>query len=193
MQIPLQSVAWIHGAANCATTTDPLIQVHQFDQQTFIMRIGKCFSFEGNFLYLLFGQQKVILFDTGGPPDPVNQTVILPIRATVDGIIAQWLRASGVDAIELVVAHTHRSGSAAFFYGSCGRCRCRCDQKTGGVPTAQETCRALPDAKNNRSCHLGRAEFVDESHRGREQESSPCRYDPLTWCFKLRSRAPVIP
>ncbi len=105
MQTPLQSVAWIHGAANCATTTDPLIQVHQYDPQTFILRISKCFSFEGNFMYLLFGQKKAILFDTGGRAD--NHVAILPIRKTVDGIVAQWLQASGLDAIELVIAHTH--------------------------------------------------------------------------------------
>jgi hydroxyacylglutathione hydrolase len=115
MQTPLQSVAWIHGAANCATTTDPLIQVHQFDQQTFVLRLSKCFSYEGNFLYLLFGRSKAILFDTGGPPGRDNPGAILPIRATVDSIVARWQQDNGVDAIELVVAHTHSHQDHCFW------------------------------------------------------------------------------
>jgi hydroxyacylglutathione hydrolase len=53
--VPLDSVAWIHEAADCAASTDRLIHVHPFDADTFIM---------------LFGNARAILFDTGGPPDP---------------------------------------------------------------------------------------------------------------------------
>lgn len=98
---------WIHGARDCASCRDPLLQVHRFDPDTFILRISKCFSFEGNFLYLLFGQERAILFDTGGPADPECPVKVLPLRETIDAIAAQWLAERGRSEIDLVVAHTH--------------------------------------------------------------------------------------
>src|SRR5258705_11370269 len=87
MPTPLDSAQWIHGAANCALTTDPTIQVHELDADTFVLRISKCFSFEGNFIYLLFGAARAILFDTSGPPGPQSKVSVLPLRDTVDAII----------------------------------------------------------------------------------------------------------
>jgi hydroxyacylglutathione hydrolase len=110
MVTPLESVAWIHGARDCRQSTDPLIQVHPFDEDTFILRLSKCFSFEGNFMYLLFGEARAILFDTGARPDPGVGDPVLPIRHVIDEIVARWLRGHGLDAIELVVAHTHSHG-----------------------------------------------------------------------------------
>jgi len=110
MTTPLEAVKWIHGAPNCAQSTDPLIQVHAFDDDSFILRISKCYSYEGNFIYLLFGDTRAIMFDTGGPPYPLtpfNTGKVLPIRQTVDGIIDAWLKKRGLDGIDLVVAHTH--------------------------------------------------------------------------------------
>lgn len=109
MTLPLDDVAWIHGAADCAHSSDPLIQVHQFDDDTFVLRISKCFSYEGNFIYLLFGDTKAVMFDTGGEPDqdgPFAATA-LPLRRAVDDIIADWLKKRGVADIDFVVAHTH--------------------------------------------------------------------------------------
>jgi hydroxyacylglutathione hydrolase len=113
MATSLESVQWIHGAANCAASSDPLIQVHKFDDDTFIMRLSKCFSFEGNFIYLMFGSDRATLFDTGGPPS--NPGEILPIRSTVDAIVAQWLQNRRADGVDLVVAHTHSHQDHAFW------------------------------------------------------------------------------
>jgi hydroxyacylglutathione hydrolase len=113
----LDDVAWIHGAPNCAVSTDPLLQVHQVDEDTFILRQSKCLSFEGNFMYLLFGQSRAILFDTGASADHPTPGKILPIRATVDQIIAQWLIKRGVTSVELIVAHTHSHGDHVFWDG----------------------------------------------------------------------------
>ncbi len=112
MSTPLDSVRWIHGA-NCAPNGDPLLQVHRFDDDTFILRQSKCFSFEAPFLYLFFGDERAILFDTGAGPDPGSPITTLPIRKTVDGIIAEWLAQRGIAAIDLIVAHTHGHGDHA--------------------------------------------------------------------------------
>jgi hypothetical protein len=50
MTLLLADVTWIHGAADCTHSTDPLIQVHQYDADTFVLRVSKCFSYEGNFI-----------------------------------------------------------------------------------------------------------------------------------------------
>jgi hydroxyacylglutathione hydrolase len=107
MPTPLDSAQWIHGAANCALTTDPTIQVHELDADTFVLRISKCFSFEGNFIYLLFGAARAVLFDTGGPPGPQSKVSVLPLRDTVDAIIERWRAAHQNVNVKLTVAHTH--------------------------------------------------------------------------------------
>jgi hydroxyacylglutathione hydrolase len=118
MTLPLETVAWIHGAPVCAHSTDPLIQVHRFDDDTFILRVSKCFSYEGNFIYLLFGDTRVVMLDTGGPPNPdnpFNHGKVLPLRQTVDGIIENWRQKRGGSDIDLVVAHTHSHGDHVFW------------------------------------------------------------------------------
>jgi hydroxyacylglutathione hydrolase len=106
MSTPLDSVRWIHGA-NCGQDGDPPLQVHPFDDDTFILRQSKCFSFEAPFIYLFFGDERAILFDTGAGPDPTSVVRILPIRESVDKIVARWLARRGLAAIDLIVAHTH--------------------------------------------------------------------------------------
>lgn len=115
----LKTVKWIHGAPNCELSADPLIQVHLFDDDTFILRVSKCYSFEGNFIYLLFGDTRAVVFDTGGPPSPLNShnQVDLPIRQTIDGIVANWAKRHDLDGIDLVVAHTHSHDDHAHWDG----------------------------------------------------------------------------
>ncbi len=100
---------------DCVTSTDPLIQVEEFDEDTFILRLSKCFSYEGNFMYLLFGNTQAILFDTGAPPDAHNLGAILPIRKTVDLIVSTWLEDRRPVRFELIVAHTHGHRDHAFW------------------------------------------------------------------------------
>ena len=69
---PLETVKWIHGAPDCALSTDPLIQVHAFDDDSFILRLSKCYSFEGNLIYLLFGDNRAAVFDTRWPAEPAG-------------------------------------------------------------------------------------------------------------------------
>jgi glyoxylase-like metal-dependent hydrolase (beta-lactamase superfamily II) len=90
---------WIYGG-DCIN--DPLIQVHRYNQDTFLLRQSMCTDFEGPFLYLLFGQDQVLLEDTGAGG--------IPIGPTVYGIIDDWLFEQGKASIELVVAHSHGHG-----------------------------------------------------------------------------------
>jgi glyoxylase-like metal-dependent hydrolase (beta-lactamase superfamily II) len=89
-------LAWIDGT-DCGS--EPMIQVHAYNADTYILRQSLCTSFEGNFLYLLFGEDKVLLQDTGNGG--------IPIADAVYGIIEQWLFDHGRLSIPLVVSHSH--------------------------------------------------------------------------------------
>jgi hydroxyacylglutathione hydrolase len=104
-------IRWIHGSPNCAANTDPALQVHAFDDDTYILRQNKCVNFEAPFLYLLFGTQRALLLDTGAEPQPGRH---LPIQATVQEIIDRWLARQSRASIELVVAHSHSHGDHTF-------------------------------------------------------------------------------
>ncbi len=90
-------VSWISGT-DCHN--DPPMQVHAYNEDTYVIRQSKCATYEAPFLYLLFGEDKVLLMDTGA-------TGVLPVKALVDEIIANWLAAKGQADIDLIVAHTH--------------------------------------------------------------------------------------
>lgn len=96
-------VRWIHGTRPGAADTDPGFQVHRYDQHTYVLRQSKAANYEGPFIYLLFGNERALLLDTGA-------TAGSPLRAVVDGLMSDWLAANSVPAYELVVAHTHAHG-----------------------------------------------------------------------------------
>jgi hydroxyacylglutathione hydrolase len=95
---PLFAEKWIDAAHGA----EPEMQVQRVDADTFVIRQSIKTNFEGPFLYLFFGTDKVLLLDTGAGG--------LKIRPTIDGVIAKWLAEKGRKSIPLVVAHTHAHG-----------------------------------------------------------------------------------
>jgi hydroxyacylglutathione hydrolase len=96
-------VRWIHGTIPGAADTDPGFQVHAYDPHTYVLRQSKTANYEGPFIYLLFGNERALLLDTGA-------TAESPLRSTVDGLMSDWLEANPRSGYELVVAHTHGHG-----------------------------------------------------------------------------------
>lgn len=94
---------WIHGAPAGRCPDDPRIQVHHCDPHTVIMRQSKSVNYEAPFLYLLFGNDRALLLDTGATADAAR----FPLRATVDRLLTAWLDEHPRDDYQLVVAHTH--------------------------------------------------------------------------------------
>jgi hydroxyacylglutathione hydrolase len=92
---------WIHGAPG-----EPPIQVHWYDERTVILRQSKSLNYEAPFMFLLFGDARALLLDTGATEDPG----IFPLRRTVDGLVDEWLSRNPADSYELVVAHSHGHG-----------------------------------------------------------------------------------
>jgi hydroxyacylglutathione hydrolase len=99
-------VRWIHGAPRGRPATDPPIQVHAYDPHTWLLRQSKATSYEAPFLYLLFGNSRAILLDTGASQEPA----VFPLRETVDALVASWLERNPRADYELIVAHTHGHG-----------------------------------------------------------------------------------
>jgi hydroxyacylglutathione hydrolase len=99
-------VRWSHGARSKRAAADPPIQVHRYDEHTVILRQSKSVHFEAPFLFLLFGNDRALLLDTGATADPE----LFPLREAVDGLIAHWLARHPRDRYELVVAHSHGHG-----------------------------------------------------------------------------------
>jgi hydroxyacylglutathione hydrolase len=96
-------VRWIHGSPRGKRNEDPPIQVHRYDPHTYVLRQSKAITAEAPFLFLLFGNDRAVLFDTGAVKKPAGN----PLRATIDGIIDSWLAEHPRDDYHLVVAHTH--------------------------------------------------------------------------------------
>jgi glyoxylase-like metal-dependent hydrolase (beta-lactamase superfamily II) len=114
-----------HGSQDCRnhTNSDPAIFKFKYDADTFILRENKCLNFEANFIYVLFGHDKVLLQDTGSIPSDFGGShsqfsQAFPLRDTVEGIITDWLAAHPNqdgsartrDSIELLVTHSHSHG-----------------------------------------------------------------------------------
>jgi hydroxyacylglutathione hydrolase len=99
-------VAWIHGATSRRRCDDPPIQVHAFDGRTYVLRQSKAVHFEAPFMYLLLGNERALLLDTGATKDPTA----FPLRTTVDGLVERWLDDHPCDSYELVVGHSHGHG-----------------------------------------------------------------------------------
>ncbi len=86
---------WINGVS----ADEPQMQVQRYDADTYVIRQSIRTNFEGPFLYMLFGQDRVLLFDSGAGG--------LKIRPIIEAVIAQWLAEHHRTSIPLVIAHTH--------------------------------------------------------------------------------------
>ncbi len=90
---------WIDGT-DC--DVEPPVQIHAYNDDLFILRQSLCTDFEAPFIYLIFGQDRVLMQDTGAGS--------IPIRAIVDDIISRWLDTHDRTSIELIVSHSHSHG-----------------------------------------------------------------------------------
>lgn len=99
-------VQWHAGWPSPKHDPAPEIQVHAYSEHTLILRQNKSVHFEAPFLFLLFGNERALLLDTGASADPAH----FPLRATVDALMEQWLTRNPRAEYGLVVAHTHGHG-----------------------------------------------------------------------------------
>ena len=91
---------WATGGPKCIEISE--FQIHEYNEDLFILRQSGCSHYEKPFLYLLFGGDKVLLLDTGAGKSDVGRVV----RSIVD----KWLARNKRESIQLIVAHTHAHG-----------------------------------------------------------------------------------
>ncbi|WP_369251609.1 MBL fold metallo-hydrolase [Streptomyces sp. R41] len=99
-------VRWIHGSPSAKHNTDPDIQVHAYDAHTVILRQNMAIDYEAPFMFLLFGEERAVLIDTGA----TASAEYFPLRRVVDEVMEDWLTAHPRDGYELLVLHTHPHG-----------------------------------------------------------------------------------
>lgn len=97
---------WIHGSKSAMDNEDPPVQVHAYNAHTYILRENKAINYEGAFMYLFFGNGRVLMIDQGSTSSPA----LFPLREVVDGIISEWAETHGVPEPELIVANSHLHG-----------------------------------------------------------------------------------
>ncbi len=78
-------VRWIHGSPSAKHNTDPDIQVHAYDEHTVILRQNMAIDYEAPFMFLLFGQARAVLIDTGA----TASAAYFPLRRVVDELMAE--------------------------------------------------------------------------------------------------------
>jgi glyoxylase-like metal-dependent hydrolase (beta-lactamase superfamily II) len=85
---------WKTSSSNCVTT--PHWEVNAYNDDFYILRESTCFDAEKPFLYLIFGDEKALLFDTGlGSADLAKR------------LIARWASTKKRAPVPLIVLHTH--------------------------------------------------------------------------------------
>lgn len=91
--------SWIHGSVSAKANSDVRIQVHRYNEHTYILRQNPAVHWEAPFMYLIFGASRVVLLDSGA----TAEAEYFPLRRTVDAVIARWQEANGVDSLQLLV------------------------------------------------------------------------------------------
>ena len=97
---------WLTGGPNCLTVPD--WQVHEYNEDFYILRESGCVHFEKPFLYLIFGDKKALLEDTGVAS--LADKSVIPTAPVVMNLIAKWAKRKNHAPVSLVVIHSHSHG-----------------------------------------------------------------------------------
>jgi hydroxyacylglutathione hydrolase len=93
-------VHWNEGAEDCEKAAQqPQLQVHRYEEQTYILRQSLCSNFEAPLLYLLIGTEEALLIDTGAVEDSPQMGLTNTVMKLLPG--------NGDAKIPLLVLHTH--------------------------------------------------------------------------------------
>lgn len=103
-QEPLQEARqWVHGTPPGHPCSEPL-QAHEAGPGVHILRQNKCVNFEASFMYLILGEKRALLLDTGAEPAAGTSFPLLDI---VNRLIRSWEAQRQGRSLSLLVAHTH--------------------------------------------------------------------------------------
>jgi hydroxyacylglutathione hydrolase len=89
--------AWITGGPKCMEV--PEWQVHEYNPNLYILRQSGCTDAEMPFLYLFFGKDRGLLWDTGS-----RNGNLVP---TLQRVVHHWLERNHRESVTIVVTHSH--------------------------------------------------------------------------------------
>lgn len=90
---------WIHGSLSAKANTDVRVQVHRYNEHTYILRQNPAVHWEAPFMYLLMGNTRAVLFDAGA----TAEEVYFPLKQVVDRVLHRWQQANQIQLEELLV------------------------------------------------------------------------------------------
>ena len=93
---------WPPSGPECAPAAAEQWQVHAYNKDFYILRESGCSNYEKPFLYLIFGQDRVLLEDTGAGKTDVAKVV--------SGVINDWAARNKRSVPKLLVVHSHGHG-----------------------------------------------------------------------------------
>src|SRR5260370_846543 len=79
--------AWLPGGPKCVER--PEFQIHEYNEDLYILRQSGCSNFEKPFLYLLFGKEKALLLYTGAGKNNVAR-FMFSIRPPISATLNAW-------------------------------------------------------------------------------------------------------
>jgi hydroxyacylglutathione hydrolase len=88
---------WMTGGPKCMES--PEWQIHEYNRDLYILRQSGCTDYEKPFIYLLFGNERALLLDTGS-----RNGNLVP---TLQHVVKNWLQRTNQETIHLVVVHSH--------------------------------------------------------------------------------------
>lgn len=106
--VALRDKKWIHGSADCNLNEDPAIEVFRYDRSSYILRQNKCLSFEAPFIYVLLGDEKVFVLDTGA----TDSASKFPLYEIVHSLISEQPEIGSEQEILVVHSHSHGDHNA---------------------------------------------------------------------------------
>ncbi|HEU0121891.1 MAG TPA: MBL fold metallo-hydrolase [Bryobacteraceae bacterium] len=91
---------WRPSGPQCTEVPD--WQVHEYNANLFIIRESGCTNYEKPFLYLIFGENKALLQDTGAG--------VTDIDRLIPRLLSQWAKRANKPVPPLLVVHSHSHG-----------------------------------------------------------------------------------
>ena len=98
-ETPRFDAHWDPGAEDCSKQAHPPLELYRYDARTYVIREDLCSTWEAPFIYLLIGDERALLIDTGDVADPK----LMPLAQTVLALLPR----AGQGHLPLVVAHSH--------------------------------------------------------------------------------------
>ena len=92
---------WFDQTVECGEDDSLTLDSFRYNDSSFILRQSKCAHFEAPFMYLLLGEDKALLLDTGAIADASESDLL----GTVQGLMTEYYGASTKP--ELLVMHSH--------------------------------------------------------------------------------------